>query len=160
VRAVATNAGVDSALVPYYFSDKTGLLAACLELPGDFGETVAAAAAAPARRRGRALIDAMLKQGEDPAFAEVFRAMILAAAHEPLAMERLRQLFAETILAAMTRNFDAEERQLRASLVASQLIGVAMTRYVWRVGSLAALSAQDLARYIAPTIQRYITGAL
>jgi AcrR family transcriptional regulator len=160
LRAVAADAGVDSALVPYYFSDKAGLLAACLELPDGFAEAVAAAAATPARGRGRALIEAMLSQWEDPAFTETFRSIILTAAHEPVAMERLRQVFAETILAAMSRNLEGDERYLRASLVASQIIGVAMTRYVWRVGALAELSNEEVVRYIAPTIQRYITGAL
>jgi AcrR family transcriptional regulator len=160
LRAVAADAGVDSALVPYYFSDKAGLLAACLELPEGFADAVAAAAATPARGRGRALIDAMLSQWEDPAFAEIFRSIILTAAHEPVAMERLRQVFAGTILAAMSRTLDGEERYLRASLIASQIIGVAMTRYIWRVGALAELSPENVARYIAPTIQRYITGTL
>lgn len=53
-----------------------------------------------------------------------------------------------------------EERTLRAGLVASQLIGVAMARYVWRVGALAELGRDQVVRYVAPTIQRYLTGRL
>jgi hypothetical protein len=50
--------------------------------------------------------------------------------------------------------------QLRAGLVASQMIGVAMARYVWRVGALAELDRDQVVRYVAPTIQRYLTGRL
>ena len=44
--------------------------------------------------------------------------------------------------------------------MASQIIGVAMTRYVWRFGALAELSPEEVARYITPTVQRYLSGKL
>lgn len=160
LRSVADAAQVDPALITYYFSSKTGLLAAALEPPANFARTVATAAAAPRPIRGRALVDAMLSQWEDPAFAEISRSIILTAAHEPVAMDRLRQLFARTILPAVASNLDDQERYLRVGLIASQMIGVAMTRYVWRVGALADLTPQQVARYVAPTIQRYLTGPL
>ena len=49
---------------------------------------------------------------------------------------------------------------LRAGLVASQITGVAITRYVWRVGALGELDHDQVVRYIAPTIQRYLTDGL
>ncbi len=118
------------------------------------------ASATPLEHRGQALIEAMLAQWEDPAFSEIFRSLILTAAHEPLAMQRLRELFTGTILASMSDTLDGGERALRASLVSSQIIGVAMTRYVWRVGALAEIDAADVARYVAPTIQRYLSEPL
>src|SRR5215210_2745091 len=54
LRGVARDAGVDLALVTYYFSDKRGLLAACLVFPAAFTEAVAAVQAAPVKQRGRA----------------------------------------------------------------------------------------------------------
>ena len=160
LRAVAAAADVDPALVTYYFSGKAGLFAAALEPPEGLADRVKAAAQAPLEERGRALIEAMLSQWENPAFAENFRSLILTAAHEPIAMERLRELFTGTILGAMAETLDGEERHLRASLVSSQIIGVAMTRYVWRVGALAEVTAEEVARYVAPTIQRYLSGPL
>jgi hypothetical protein len=41
-----------------------------------------------------------------------------------------------------------DERRLRAGLVASQLLGLAMTRYVWRVGALADLSPEAVSKVI------------
>jgi hypothetical protein len=35
-----------------------------------------------------------------------------------------------------------------------------MTRYIWRVGALAHLAPGDVARYVAPTVQRYLAGRL
>jgi AcrR family transcriptional regulator len=160
LRSVADAAEVDPALITYYFSDKAGLLAACLDPPEGLADTVSAAAAAPINRRGLALIEAMLAQWEDPSFAEIFRSIILIAAHEPVAMKRLRELLSETILAAMSEKLNDDERALRASLISSQILGVAMTRYVWKVGAIADLSAKDVTRYIAPTIQHYLAGSL
>jgi AcrR family transcriptional regulator len=160
LRDVAAAADVDRALVTYYFTSKAGLLAAAVEPPTGFIEVGARAAAAPLRHRGRALVETMLTQWETPSQAEVLRSIILTAAHEPTAMQRLRGVFAGNLLAAVAGHLDDDERALRAGLVAAQMIGVAMARYVWRVGALAELDRDQVVRYVAPTIQRYLTGRL
>ena len=57
----------------------------------------------------------------------------------------------------MAETLDDDERDLRAALVSSQIIGVAMARYVWRIGRLAEISSAEVADHIAPTIQRYLS---
>jgi AcrR family transcriptional regulator len=160
LRDVAAAAGVDRALINYYFTGKAGLLAAAIEPPDSFIAAAARAAAAPLRHRGRELVATMLSQWETPQTAEVLRSIILTAAHEPAAMQRLREVFGASLLAAVAASLDDDERMLRAGLVASQMIGVAIARYVWRVGALAELDRDQVVRYIAPTIQRYLTGRL
>jgi AcrR family transcriptional regulator len=160
VRDVAAAARVDRALVTYYFTSKAGLLVAAIEPPEGFIEDALRASSAPLRRRGRALTENMLSQWETPGLAEVLRSIILTAAHEPAAMQRLRGVFTGSLLAAVAGHLDDDERTLRAGLVASQLIGVAMARYVWRVGALAELDRDQVVRYVAPTIQRYLAGRL
>jgi AcrR family transcriptional regulator len=160
LRDVAAAASVDRALVTYYFTSKAGLLAAAIEPPEGFIEDAIRASSAPLRHRGRALTENMLTQWETPGLAEVLQSIILTAAHEPTAMQRLRGVFSGSLLAAVAGHLDDDERTLRAGLVASQLIGVAMARYVWRVGTLAELDRDQVVRYIAPTIQRYLTGRL
>jgi AcrR family transcriptional regulator len=159
-RAVAQAAGVDAALVSYYFPDKAALLAAALELPPGFIEAVRAGVATPISRRGSALVKTLIGHWENPASAEIHRSIVLTAAHEPFAMDRLRQIFGQNLLASVSASLDDDERVLRAGLVASQMIGLAMARYVWQVGALATLPSQDVVRYVAPTIQRYLNGRL
>lgn len=48
----------------------------------------------------------------------------------------------------------------RGGLVATQLLGLAMTRYVWRLEPIASLPDEDVVACLAPTIQRYLTGEL
>lgn len=160
LHGVAAAASVDRALVTYYFTSKAGLLAAAIEPPESFIEDAIRASSAPLRQRGRALTENMLTQWETPGLAEVLRSIILTAAHEPAAMQRLRGVFTGSLLAAVAGHLDDDERTLRAGLVASQLIGVAMARYVWGVGALAELDRGQVVRYVAPTIQRYLTGRL
>jgi hypothetical protein len=45
-------------------------------------------------------------------------------------------------------------------LVASQLIGLVMLRYVLAVEPLASAPAEELVAIYAPTLQRYLTGPL
>ena len=87
-------------------------------------------------------MDTMLGLWEDPATGEILHSIFLTAAHEPLAMERLREVFASSVLAVVSDSLEGPERNLRASLAASQIIGVAMTRYLWGIGALFELPAE------------------
>ncbi len=161
LRSIAREADIDPALVTYYYKSKSGLLDAALIPPPSWTERLAAAADAPLATRGCELIRCLLTAWEDdPASAEFSRAAILTAAHEPIARERLTANFSVHILNAVSSRLDDEERALRASLASTQMVGLAITRYVWKVGVIATMPPDDVIRYIAPTIQRYLTGRL
>jgi hypothetical protein len=96
----------------------------------------------------------------DPAIAEFLRGAILTAAHEPIALQRLAANFAVHILDAVSSRLDDQERLLRASLASTQMVGLAITRYVWKVGAVALLSDEKVVRLIGPTVQRYLSGRL
>jgi hypothetical protein len=56
---------------------------------------------------------------------------------------------------------DSQETKLRRrSLVSSQLLGIAWTRYVIRLEPMASASRAEVARWTGPTIDRYATGAV
>ncbi len=160
LRSVAVAAGVDPALLHYYFQNKRGLLEAVLVLPVGFLEGIAQASAAPMQQRGRSLVEATLTIWEQAEAAETLRSIILTAAHEPIAMQRLREVFAIHIFKAVAENLSDDEKHLRVGLVASQLVGLAMTRYVWQVGALVDLSPTEIVNLIAPTIQSYLCARL
>lgn len=159
LRAVALAAGVDPALLHYYFQSKRGLLEAALVLPVGFLEGIALASAAPMQLRGRSLVEATLSIWEQPEAAETLRSIILTAAHEPIAMQHLREVFAVHILKAVEEHLPDDEKRLRVGLVASQLVGLAMTRYIWQV-ALVEPSPAQVVELIAPTIQRYLSARL
>jgi AcrR family transcriptional regulator len=160
LRAVACEADVDPALVNYYFHSKSGLLEAALVPPPAWTVTIAAAACSPINTRGAALVQTMIAAWEDPATAEFLRSAVLTAAHEPIALQRLATNFATHILDAVSSKLSDNERIVRASLASSQIVGLAITRYVWRVSALATMPSDQVVDPIAPTVQRYLNGRL
>jgi hypothetical protein len=102
----------------------------------------------------------LLTAWNNPATATVLRSIILTAAHEPVALERLQQVFRNSMIGAVAESLDDNERLVRGGLVASQLVGLSMTRYVWRLEPIRRLPDEDVISLIGPTIQRYLTGRL
>jgi AcrR family transcriptional regulator len=160
LRSVARDADVDPALVSYYYKSKSGLLDAALVPPPGWTDAIATAAATPIKRRGVALVQTMIDAWEDPASEEFLRSTILTAAHEPIALQRLAANFAVHILNAVSSGLDGDERRVRASLAATQIVGMAMMRYVWRVGAIATIPSSQAIALVAPTVQRYLNGKL
>ncbi|MGW7823610.1 TetR/AcrR family transcriptional regulator [Streptomyces puniciscabiei] len=160
LRAVAQAADVDPTLVNYYFFNKMGLLRAALEPPEAFGEGIAEAAKMPLEERGRAFVEAALSMWDDPATSEVLRSIILAASHESYAMERLRAVFSALVLPVVSASLPDNEAGLRSDLVAIQIVGLAMTRYVWAIDRIADMPREQVVRLIGPVVQHYLTGDL
>ena len=69
----------------------------------------------------------------------------MTAAHEPRTREKLRAFLAMSLLPAVAERIEGEERMVRASLIGSQVLGLIMLRYVWRIEPLASASADGTA---------------
>ena len=74
-----------------------------------------------------------------------------------LAAELLREFVTREVLGRLAVAIQLDQPQLRASLVATQLVGLAMLRYVIKVEALKSASREELAGWIGPSIQRYLT---
>ena len=75
-------------------------------------------------------------------------------------MDRVRTVYTARFLDVVVIGLPEDERRIRAALVASQLLGLAMSRYVWRVGALAEMSPEEISRLMSPVIQRLLTEPL
>ncbi|MFZ0043296.1 MAG: TetR family transcriptional regulator [Solirubrobacteraceae bacterium] len=160
MRGIARDAEVDPALVHYYFGSKEALLDASTTLPPEWIDSVRAAIATPVRRRGEAIVRNVLWVYNDPELAEVWRSLLLTAAHEPRTREKLVRLVSTTLVPAVEGDLPGDERRLRASLIAAQMMGVIMMRYIWQIEPLASLSDEDVVALEAPLVQRHLTGKL
>ena len=69
----------------------------------------------------------------------------------------IREFVSTEILGTVTRELKVWNARLRAPLVGTQVIGVAMLRYVIALEPLAPASPEDLADMIALTLQRLFT---
>ncbi|WP_411089098.1 TetR/AcrR family transcriptional regulator [Streptomyces sp. 061-3] len=161
MRSVARGAEVDPSLVRYYFpGGKEALLDAVLTLPESFSVALSAAVHTPLAERGTALLELFIAAWEDPTNVEILTLLLLTASHEPQVMQRLRAFHEALILPAIAASLPDEERLLRAGLTSSHILGLAMTRYVWKINPVATLPADRLTAIVAPNIQRYLSGSL
>ncbi|MGB3371302.1 MAG: TetR family transcriptional regulator [Rhodococcus sp. (in: high G+C Gram-positive bacteria)] len=160
VRAVAAEAGVDSALVHHYFGTKRELFVACIALPTDPAVVLGPVLAADTEDLGEALITAVLAVWESEAGEAVvaaFRAMI-AGGDTTLLGTFLMHIVLKDI--AERVDHPAGSGQLRVNLVASQMSGVLLTRHILKLEPLASTPAEKVVASVAPTLQRYLTGEL
>lgn len=164
LRAIARTAGVDAALVHHYFDGKPDLFIAAMHLPLDPRAVQRAADAHMAGTfEGAAVVEAFLSmwdaaQGTGSSFVACAAAM---AASEAVA-DAMREFVSERVWQHLqTREGeDVHVTNARRALVASQLLGLAFTRYVLRVPPISTASAHDVARWAGPTLERYVSGTL
>ena len=158
IRAVAARAGVDPALVHHYFGSKQALFMAAMELPVDFAAMVAQVRSGPAEQQGERFVRAALQLWEEPATRSLLLGIVRSAATDPVAAGMLRRLVTAGPVLALASASDLPDARLRATLAGSQIVGLAIARYVIGVEPLASASIDEVARAIGPTIQRYLTG--
>ena len=70
----------------------------------------------------------------------------------------MRRFLAERVIIPAAAALGADQPGLRGALVASQLTGLAVTRYAVQLPLLTAASVADLARWVAPVLQYYLIG--
>lgn len=157
IRGIAARAGVDPALVHYFFGSKEELLRATLVLPFD-PEAVFAVLDEDPGDEGRALVARVLQLWGQPQVRERFTALLRAAVSREEATVALRELLTRELVRRLAGRVGTDDAPLRAGLVASQLAGLAMTRFVVGIEPITAASDAQLVAAVGPTIQRYLTG--
>jgi AcrR family transcriptional regulator len=158
VRRVAADAGVDPALVRRFFGGKELLFTEVASALIDPARAVAAVADGPPEAAGERLVRYFLALLGDVAAPGPFLGLIRCAVTSEHAAALLRQFLAERVLGEIAAALDAGRPELRAALVASQLTGLAVARYAVRLAPLTAAGADELARWVAPVVQHYLTG--
>lgn len=159
IRAIAAHAGVDPALVHHYYGTKADLLVASLELPVDPREVLAPVAALGPEGAGERLMATFLSVWDDPEIGVRLRAF---ARHvlEPGAEVMVREGFLGALILPLGETMGIDQPGRRMPLVASQIIGLVMMRYVLEVEPIASMPPEELVATLGPALQRYLTGPL
>jgi AcrR family transcriptional regulator len=160
MRAVARGADVDPALVYHYFRSKEALLDAATNPPQRWLENVAKTWTTPVPQLGTALVRLMLQAWADEEIGPVLRAVLLTAAHDESTREKLRRIVEGSLMGVSQLGDDERDRLVRSGLISSQIMGLAMMRYIWKIEPVASLSEDEVVAAIAPNLQRYIDGDL
>ncbi len=159
IRGVAGEAGVDPALVHHYFGSKEDLFLAALEIPVDPRSLIPQVFVPGLDGVGERLLRMFLGVWDEPENNESLRAFVRTAFVVDQTAELLRNGIARIVLRAVIPQLaPVGDAELRATLVASQLAGLIMARYVLRIEPLASLPAESVVAWMAPNIQRYVNG--
>jgi AcrR family transcriptional regulator len=151
IRAIAADAHIDPAMVMRYYGSKDQLFAAAaafeLRLP-DLG-------AVAAEDVGRTLVEHFVHRWEGD---DTLVALLRASLTNAVAAGRMQEIFDQQVRqVAATVEADPAMAATRAGLVAAQMLGLALSRYVLRLPPIVALTPADVVEWLGPTIQRYLT---
>ncbi|MEV4240737.1 MULTISPECIES: TetR family transcriptional regulator [unclassified Nocardia] len=152
IRAIAADAAIDPSMVMRYFGSKDGLFAAAVDVRLDLPDL----AAADPDTLGELLIRRFLAIWEDQADNKVLVILLRSSITDEAVSERFRQIFAEQVLPAVLRFGAAADAQRRGGLIVTQLLGLALCRYVLELPPVVGLTREQIIADIAPTLQRYL----
>jgi AcrR family transcriptional regulator len=158
IRAVAREAGVDAALVHHYFDSKDELFIESMALPMDPREIAATVLDGPLDELGRRIAIAFLGIWESADGQERMKAVFRSIVTSDEVARVMREGITQMILLPVSRALPGPDAQLRATLVATQLIGVAITRYLVDLEPIASVDVQTLIDRLAPVLQLHLLG--
>ena len=160
IRSIAAEAGVDPRLVSHYFGTKQGLFRESVAFPPAAEARVAAAFESfrDEDDPGRLAAEFIVSLVEDPQVRQVMVGLIRSASSEPEAAEEVRKVMTESKLMPFADALGGAGAPLRASFVASQIVGLVMARHVVRLGPIATATPEQVIDAIAPVFGHYLTG--
>lgn len=161
IRRIAAGAGVDPALVHHYFGSKDELFLATVHVEINPKTVLEKLAAGDIEELGTRVITAFLQVWDSPNGASLVAA-VRTAIGDPGSARAFSQFITAEVISTLLRHlhYPPAEAERRGALVASQLLGVVIGRYVLSVGHLPEMQPAFLVATVGPTLQRYLTGEL
>ena len=161
LRGIARRAEVDPALVHHYFGGKPQLFAAVMDIPADPAALISAVVTGPREQVGESLVRTFLSVWDSEAGRQRFQALVRAAVTHDDATRMLREFLTREVFGRVVNELsdDGEARaglEVRAGLAASQMVGLAMMRYIVEFPAVVDATHDELAALVGPTIQRYL----
>lgn len=159
VRGIAKAAGVDAALVHHYFGTKDEVFEAAVEMTLEPVQLVPLVLGAEddIDGVGERLARYFIGVWENPATRAQLLAVFRSALTHEAAAKVLRAFVLRRVLERVAADLKVPDARLRAELAASQMVGIAVLRYVIKVEPLASADPEEIVRMVAPTLQRYLT---
>ncbi len=167
IRDIAAGAGVDPALVYHYFESKDRLLLATLQEGGAGGssieEVIPQLLEGDPDQLGERLVRAIFAAYETPFYRAAWGSLldlVRMATTQPEAAAMLRDGLTGGGLVGLVEALNVPQAQARTALIGSELVGLAMARFVIGIEPIASADLDALVAWYGPTLQRYLTGPL
>lgn len=150
IRSVAADAKIDPSMVMRYFGNKDQLFAAAAEFDLRFPDL----SGVEPSTIGHTMASHFLARWEDD---EALVVLLRSATTNTVAAQRMTDIFAAQLLPAIAK-FTPDDAPRRAGLIATQVLGMALCRFVLRLPPVVAMPRDELIDWLGPTLQRYAVG--
>jgi len=158
LRSVAAGAGVDVALVSYFFGSKKGLFGAAMALPANPPEVLLRALPGDPATLAERVLTALLRVWDDPEQGGPLRVMAMAAVQDPDLSRLLKEVLEREMLDRIAEHIGGADARYRAGAFMTQLTGVVFARYVLRIDPVASMTSDELSRFLGPGLRAALHG--
>lgn len=155
IRRVAADAGVDPALVHHYFGTKEDLFTASVAIPFPIAQSIPELIGDDPANAGEQLARFFFSIWEMP---EAREALLGQLRHSLVTGEQpaIAGFISAAVLGRVAERMTGSDRELRAELVASHMLGVALLRYVVKLEPIASADPEQIIEMVGPRIQTYL----
>jgi AcrR family transcriptional regulator len=160
MRGIARAAGVDASLIVHFFGCKAGLFGAVVQFPYDPGEALDTILAGGVDEVGHRLAQHFVDHWEDPEQRDPILSLVQVAFTDPTAAALVREFITVRVLVPLMEHIDADRPELRAGLLASQIGGFGIGRYVLSYDGLTKTPIEEVVSAFGWTLQMTCTGPL
>ncbi|MBM7775712.1 AcrR family transcriptional regulator [Actinokineospora baliensis] len=154
IRAIAAAAGVTPALVHHFFGSKDRVFSAALDLPINPDLIVATLLEGPRDQIPERLVRLFLGLWSAPESSKPLHALIRSVSTSEAAAMMFRQFLERAMLTKITQALGVPH--LNATAAASQLVGMALVRYVVKVEPLASATDEEVVTLLSPVLRLYL----
>jgi AcrR family transcriptional regulator len=158
LRSIATEAGVDAALVSYFFGSKRGLFGAALALTANPPDLLLAALPGDPSSLPERVLAGLLGAWDDPRQGGPLRVLATAAVQDAEVARLLTDAFEHEMVDRMADHIGGPHARHRAGAFVAQLAGLVFTRYVLRLEPVASMTADEIVRHFAPGLRAALAG--
>ncbi|WP_233529959.1 TetR/AcrR family transcriptional regulator [Antrihabitans stalagmiti] len=157
VRSIAADAGVDAAMINYFFGSKQKLFEEALALRANPVVIVTELVEGSIEGLPRRILTTLLATWDDPANRPPLIAIVTSIEDDPAQNGLLRDFLEKVIAGPVAAQLTAAGMQqgtaeIRAGLLASMFVGVVMARYVVRASPMADLPPQVIVDELGPAL--------
>lgn len=156
IRDIAQTAAINPALVIRYYGSKEALFAEVATLRFE-AEPIHDL---PRERLGQAIVSHVMSRWEHPEQGSAQVAMLRAAIAGESAQARINAMFAQQLQALFTAVGVDQKSPQTGALIATQMLGLGVARYVLRMPPVVQLPKQIVIEQVGRVVQQYIDAAL
>jgi len=157
VRAVAAEAGVDPAMVFYFFGTKQGLFAAAIEMSANLPPAIESIFTGDLDSLGERLVRTLVENLDASDRAPLVTLTRSATTHDE-SETLLREFIEREITGRLAALVGTPDATWRAGMVNVQILGIAVARYVARIEPIASAPIDELVAMFGPLVQHCLTG--